>query len=211
MAGLDKLLGGGIAAGTITDIFGPGGSGKTQLAMQICVNCTPGGKIIYHDPSGGFRPERMLQLIKARKLDEKLLDKIIVARVTNSAEQMEYLTKVSEINPKLFVIDNITDLFSFEYSRESSSLERHVKFMEYMHTLSLLSIRKRIPIVVTNTIRQTDESQRESLDRSISIFTHKKIRLEKNGQKFAAEVLPSFGGKKVVSYTITSEGVIELP
>lgn len=211
IAGLDKLLGGGIAAGTITDIFGPSGSGKTQLAMQICVNHIPGGKIIYQDTGGSFRPERMLQLIKEKKLDEKLLDMVMVARVTNSAEQIGYLAKLSEINPRLFVIDNVTDLFSFEYSRESSTLQRHVKFMEYMHALSLLCMEHKIPIVVTNTIRQSERSQRESLDRSISIFTHKKIRLERNGKKFTAEVLPSFGGKKVVSYTITSQGLMELP
>jgi RecA/RadA recombinase len=46
---LDKILGGGIAAGTITDIFGSSGTGKTQIVMQICVNCIKDGKIIYQD------------------------------------------------------------------------------------------------------------------------------------------------------------------
>ena len=208
---LDNLLGGGIAAGTITDIFGSSGTGKTQIAMQICVNSIKNGKIIYHDTTGGFRPERILQLIKSKYLDDKLLDNIMVARVTNIAEQIEYVNKISKINPILLVIDNITDLFTFEYSRESNSLEKHVKFMEYMHMLGMLSIRKKISIVVTNTVRQADESERESLDKSISMFTHKKIKLTKSGQKFVAEVLPSFDDKKVISYKITSEGVIESP
>jgi hypothetical protein len=83
--------------------------------------------------------------------------------------------------------------------------------MEYMRTLSFLSIRQKIPIVVTNTVRQSNDSERESLDKSISIFTHKKIKLVKNHQKFVAEVLPSFGGRKIISYKITSEGIIEIP
>jgi RecA/RadA recombinase len=211
MSGLDKLLGGGIAAGTITDIFGPSGTGKTQIALQICVNSIKDGKIIYQDTSGGFRPERILQLIKSKFFNDKLLDKIMVARVTNVAEQIDYVNKISEVNPTLLVIDSITDLFTFEYSRESNSLEKHVKFIEYMHMLGMLAIRKKISIVVTNTVRQSDESERESLDKSISMFTHKKIRLAKSGQKFMAEVLPSFGYKKVISYKITSEGVIESP
>ncbi|MGI0069775.1 MAG: ATPase domain-containing protein [Nitrosopumilaceae archaeon] len=211
IAGLDKLLGGGIAAGTVTDIFGPSGTGKTQIVMQICLNSIKDGKIIYQDTSGGFRPERILQLIKSKLLDEKLLDKIMVARVTNIAEQIDYVNKISEVNPILLVIDSITDLFTFEYSRESNSLEKHVKFMEYMHMLGMLSIQKKISIVVTNTVRQADESERESLDKSISMFTHKKIRLAKIGQKFVAEILPSFGDKKRISYKITSEGVIESP
>jgi len=211
MSKLDNLLGGGIAAGTITDIFGSSGTGKTQIAMQICVNSIKDGKIIYQDTTGSFRPERILQLIKSKYLDDKFLDNIMVARVTNIAEQIEYVSKISKINPILLVIDNITDLFTFEYSRESNSLEKHIKFMEYMHMLGMLSIRKKLTIVVTNTVRQDDESERESLGKSISMFTHKKIKLTKNGQKFVAEVLPSFGDKKVISYKITSEGVIELP
>ncbi|VVC05372.1 DNA repair and recombination protein RadB [uncultured archaeon] len=211
MSELDKLLGGGIAPGTITDIFGPSGIGKTQIAMQICVNSIKDGKIIFQDTSGGFRPERLVQLIKSKRLDDKLLDKIMIARVTNIAEQIEYVNKISKVNPVLLVIDSITDLFSFEYSRESNSLEKHVKFMEYMHVLGLLSIRKKIPIVVTNTVRQSNESERESLDKSISMFTHKKIRLAKSGPKFRAEVLPTFGRNKVVYYKIMAEGVVELP
>src|SRR5574340_754423 len=140
LLGLDDLLGGGIKPGTIIDIFGPGGSGKTQLAMQISLNSLQDGIVLYQDTTGGFRPERMLQLIKLKDLKPSLLDNMIVARITNTAEQLEYVKKISELIPKLVVIENITDLFTFEYSRETSLLEKHVKFMQYMHELSLVSI-----------------------------------------------------------------------
>ena len=210
IAGLDKMLGGGIAAGMITDIFGPGGSGKTQLAMQICVNVID-KKIIYQDTSGSFRPERMLQIMHAKKLEPKLLDNMIIARVTNTAEQIANLEKISQVCPSLVVIDNISDLFSFEYAKESNSLEKHIKFMQYMHTLSLLCIQNKIPVVVTNVVRGSGEQDRENLDKSISIFTHKKIRLEKHGPKFLAQVLPSFGAKKEIVCEITPEGLVERP
>ena len=125
IAGLDNLLGGGIAHGLVTDIFGPAGSGKTQLALQICTIAL-GGKIIYQDTTGTFRPERMLQIMRAKKMPEALLENMIVARITNTAEQVESLGRIPEIRPGLVVIDNISDLFSFEYSSESSSLARHV-------------------------------------------------------------------------------------
>ncbi|MGI0046211.1 MAG: ATPase domain-containing protein [Nitrosotalea sp.] len=210
LAGLDKLLGGGIAAGMITDIFGSGGSGKTQLAMQICVNAIH-GKIIYQDPSGSFRPERMLQLMHTKQIAPKLLDNIIVARATNAAEQIDYLKKISQIRPTLVVIDNITDLFSFEYSSETNTLEKHVKFMQYMRSVSLLCIQNKIPVIVTNVVRNSGDQERENLDKSISIFTHKKIKLFKEGAKFFAQVLPSFGAKKEIAYKITQEGLVESP
>ncbi|MFZ0222396.1 MAG: ATPase domain-containing protein, partial [Candidatus Nitrosopolaris sp.] len=34
---LDNLLGGGIEAGVITQVYGPPGSGKTQLCHTLCV------------------------------------------------------------------------------------------------------------------------------------------------------------------------------
>ncbi|MGI0087125.1 MAG: ATPase domain-containing protein [Nitrosotalea sp.] len=206
---LDNLLGGGIAGGIITDIFGPSGSGKTQLVMQICTNAIR-EKIIYQDTSGSFRPERMLQLMHAKQLAPDLLGNIIVARVTNTAEQIRYLKNIPQADPGLVVIDNITDLFSFEYSKESNSLEKHIKFMEYMHSLSLLCVQNKIPVVITNVVRRSGEQDRENLDKSISIFTHKKIRLSKEGNKFSAQVLPAFGTKKEVSYGISEQGLVEI-
>jgi DNA repair protein RAD51 len=210
LLGLDDLLGGGIVDGTIIDIFGPGGSGKTQLAMQISLNSLPNGIVLYQDTTGGFRPERLMQLIKLKNLQSSLLDNMIVARITNTAEQFEYLNKISELSPKLVVIENITDLFTFEYSRETNSLEKHVRFMEYMHLLSMISINTRIPIVVTNIVRSSDDQEIESMNKSISMFTHKKIKLEKDGKIYKARVFPSFGKKKEISYKITEAGLAEL-
>ncbi|MHB8602945.1 MAG: ATPase domain-containing protein [Nitrosotalea sp.] len=210
LLGLDDLLGGGIASGTIIDIFGPGGSGKTQLAMQISLNSLQDGIILYQDTTR-FQSERMLQLIKLRGLQPSLLDNMIIARMTNTAEQLEYVNKISELKPKLVVIENITDLFSFEYSREASLLEKHVRFMEYMHALSMVSIRTKIPVVVTNIIRNSDDQEVENLAKSISIFTHKKIKLEKDGKAYKASVLPSFGKNKEMQYAITEAGLVEKP
>ena len=206
---LDKLLRGGIRGGMITDIYGPSGSGKTQLLLQICVNSLAhDGMILYQDSTGSFRPERLIEFLKAKGMDQKLLDKIIVGRITNTAEQLSYVDKILEIeNLNLVVIDNVTDLFSFEYSKESNSLAKHIAFMEYMHKLAYVAVKRQIPIVVTNITRKSDEEERESLDRSISMFTHKKIRLEKMGQKYVAQVFPSFGNKKMTNYTITQTGL----
>ena len=210
---LDKLLRGGIRGGMITDIYGPSGSGKTQLLLQICVNSlTYDGMILYQDATGSFRPERLIEFLKAKGMDQKLLDKMIVGRITNTAEQLSYVDKILEIkNLNLVVIDNVTDLFSFEYSKESNSLAKHVSFMEYMHKLAHVAVKRKIPVVVTNITRKSDDEERESLDRSISMFTHQKIKLEKIGQKYTAQVFPSYDGKKMTDYIITQTGLEDSP
>ncbi|HJW20207.1 MAG TPA: ATPase domain-containing protein [Candidatus Nitrosotalea sp.] len=216
--GLDDLLGGGITPGTIIDIFGPGGSGKTQLAMQISLNSLQDGTVLYLDATGEFsRSERMLQLIKSKNLDPSLLDHVIVGRMMNIGDPPKYIEKISELRPNLVVIENITDLFSFEYYKEANLLEKHLRFMEYMHDLSLTAINTKIPVIVTNMVRSMDGMETENLNKSISMFTHKKIKLEKleNDEKddkvFKAQVLPSFGKRKEILYTITEAGLVELP
>lgn len=208
---LDDLLGGGIRHGIITDIFGASATGKTQLALQICTNALRNDiEILFQDTTGGFRPERMLTLIKAKNMDPELLDHVRVGRITNTSEQISYLEKISEIkNLGLVVIDNVTDLFSFEYSKESNLLEKHVAFMEYMHKLAFIAIQKKIPIIVTNMVRKSDDVERENLDRSISMYTHQKIHLAKVNHKYVAQIFPSFSYKKEVHYMITRTGLID--
>jgi len=151
---IDQFLDGGIKNGIITDIFGATGTGKTQLAIQISINSLlQGGNVLFQDTTGKFRPERMLDFIKSRNLDPNILDRVKVARITNTSEQINYLSKIKEDSFALVVIDNITDLFSYEFSKDVQNLEKNIIFMQYMHDLSLISIQKKIPIIVTNMIR----------------------------------------------------------
>ena len=49
---LDNLLGGGIEAGVITQVYGPPGSGKTQLCHTLCVMLSSDYETIYIDTEG---------------------------------------------------------------------------------------------------------------------------------------------------------------
>ena len=56
----------------IVDIFGGNGTGKTQLLLQLSINSVKnGGKVLFLDTTGGFRPERILEIQK--NLTQKLI------------------------------------------------------------------------------------------------------------------------------------------
>ena len=64
-AGLDRVLGGGIARGSVTEVCGPPGVGKTQLAMQSALDAAiprafggAGGESLIIDSEGSILPER---------------------------------------------------------------------------------------------------------------------------------------------------------
>ena len=206
---LDQILGGGIKKGLITDISGQNSTGKTQLAFQICINALKNGKeILFQDTTGEFRPERLVEMLKIRKLDPILLDKIKVGRITNSIQQLEYLSKITANDFSLIVIDNATDLFSFEYSKKEQSFEKHLAFMKYMQNLASVAINTKIPIVVTNIIRSFNEHEQENLEKSIGMFTHVKIKLKKNTGGFLCQVVSPFINKKF-QYNVTPNGLID--
>jgi len=116
---LDNFLSGGIPNGVIVDIFGGNGTGKTQLLLQLSINSIKnGGNVLYLDTTGGFRPERILEIQKKFNIDFNLLDKITVSRITNTFEQINSIKNFQENNFSLIVIDNVTDLFSYEYKNK---------------------------------------------------------------------------------------------
>jgi len=197
---LDTFLSGGIPNGVIIDIFGGNGTGKTQLVLQLSINSIKnGGNVLFLDTTGGFRPERILEIQKKSNLDINLLDKITVSRITNTSEQINLLNTLGESNFSLIVIDNVTDLFSYEYKNNKSIFEKNSLFMKYMHDLSAYAISHKIPIVITNMIRNMDDKEIENMANAIDLFTHIKIHLSKNSSIFNGEIYSAFN-KESFSY-----------
>ncbi|HET6517047.1 MAG TPA: ATPase domain-containing protein [Nitrosopumilaceae archaeon] len=204
---LDHFLGGGIKNGIITDIFGPNGTGKTQFLIQISINSLlQGGHVYFQDTTGEFRPERMLQVMQNNNMDYSLMNNVLVSRITNSAEQIQALSKIPKSNFDLIVIDNITDLYSFEYSKDELTLEKNIIFMKYMHDLSKITIQNNISTVITNMIRNIDHHEIENLEKSINMFTHTKIKLSKHGSKFSGKAYSPFS-ENSFNYNISSLGL----
>ena len=204
---LDNFLSGGIPNGIIVDIFGGNGTGKTQLLLQLSINSIKnGGNVLYLDTTGGFRPERILEIQKKSNINFNLLDKITVSRVTNTSEQINSIKNLHANNFSLIVIDNITDLFSYEYKNNESIFKKNSLFMKYMHELSFYAISNKIPIVITNMIRNMGDKEVENMATAIDLFTHVKIHLFKNSSMFNGQIYSPFN-KESFSYTITELGL----
>ncbi|MBT8242640.1 MAG: recombinase RecA [Nitrosopumilus sp.] len=207
---LDQFLSGGIPDGVIVDIFGENGTGKTLLLLQLLINSVKnGGNVLYLDTTGGFRPERILEIQKEFEIGINLLDKITVSRITNTSEQIKSVNNIISNNFSLIVIDNITDLFSYEYQNNESTFKKNSLFMKYMHSLSNFAITKKIPIIITNMIRTSDDKEIENMQNAIDPFTHIKIHLTKNSSKFIGQIYWALK-KENFSYTITKKGLSDI-
>ena len=143
---------------------------------------------LYLDTTGEFRPERILEIQKQLEFQLDFLEQITVSRITNTSEQINSIKNLQKDDFSLIVIDNVTDLFSYEYKNEESTFEKNSIFMRFMHELSEFAITKKIPIVVTNMVRTIEGKEIENMKRAIDPFTHIKIHLSKNSSKFKGKI-----------------------
>ena len=207
---LDQFFSGGIPNGIVVDIFGGNGTGKTQLVLQLTKNSIKdGGDVLYFDTTGGFRPERILQLKNNFENPEQFLKHITVSRITNTSEQIKSLENLQNQSFSLIVIDNVTDLFSFEYKKIESTYEKNSLFMKYLHKLSQYAIVNQIPVVLTNMIRNIQNEEFENMKNAIDPFTHIKIHLSKNSTGYEGEVYWALNKDKF-SYLINKHGLSDM-
>ncbi len=158
----DALLGGGFETGAISECFGEFGSGKTQMAHILAVNCQkkdPNAVVVYIDTENTFRPERINELAKAAGLEpEKVLKNLKVARAYNSDHQMLLSEKVSDLiknqklNIKLVIVDSLTAHFRAEFIGRGTLAERQQKLNKHLHTLLRLADTYNVCVYVTNQV-----------------------------------------------------------
>lgn len=171
---LDALLGGGVRTGMLTDVYGPGGSGKSQLCFTLCANCASAGdKVLFIDTTGTFRPERISEIAGTKDV----LDDITVVRALSTRDQIAALGKVNGAD--LVIVDSMTSLFSAEYLGPS----RHLAVMSHMHALALLAINSGCAVVGTNMVRAVPQEigkaiEREYLSGTVSIHAHIRLKFE---------------------------------
>jgi len=161
---LDELLGGGLETQTITEFYGEYGSGKSQVAHQLCVNVQLSvergglnGGALYIDTENTFRTERIAQMARYLGLDlDQVVKNITIAEAYTSDHQMFLLENsdriIKENNILLIVVDSLTAHFRSEYlGRESLSL-RQQRLNKHMHKLIRLARAFNAVAFVTNQV-----------------------------------------------------------
>lgn len=163
-SGFDVLLGGGIQTMAITEVFGEFRTGKTQLALTLCVTVQLpiekggySGKAAFIDTEGTFRPERIRDIASRFGLDcEETLNNILISRAYNTEHQIELLDKLSIIfseepgRYKLLVVDSVISLFRTDYTGRGELGERQQKLNQFMSKLLRVAEEFNIAIFISN-------------------------------------------------------------
>ncbi len=147
---LDKLLNGGIESDAITNVYGPAGSGKTNIALTTLISCCETKKAIYIDTEGSFSLERFQQLGG----DESHMKNIIFIEPGTWKEQHEKILKLEKIAGNdigLIVVDSLVALYRLELGEENFHVINKQLATQYS-VLSRISRQHKIPVLVTNQV-----------------------------------------------------------
>lgn len=100
----DRVLGGGIVAGSLVLVGGDPGIGKSTLLLQMCQTVKNGGKILY---VSGEESERQLKM-RSERLGVTNENLFIISQIN-----IEHIVKsIDELSPSIVIVDSIQTMYS---------------------------------------------------------------------------------------------------
>ncbi len=177
---IDELLGGGFESGTVTQLYGEAGSGKTNICLQAAVECARKGKTVIFIDSEGFSPERFLQIANAKPLQglrgrgaephsantnetsetvERIAQRISIYEPHSFEQQTSCIDEIEELIKEkegkngvaLVILDSATLFYRLELDEERSIYLRRVLANQIMHLLELAR-RYDLAVIITNQV-----------------------------------------------------------
>ncbi len=204
---IDELLDGGIEAGIITEIYGEGGTGKTNICIQAAKRCAEKGKKVIYIDTEGISKERLLQIFK----DKKLLEKVLFFFPFSLKEQEEMIEKAVKIDAGLIIVDSINLFYRLEMEDEAMATRSLTK---QLVTLQIAARKNKIPVIVTSQVYSAGDNIKPFAGRSMDHMAKTIIRINKNGsnnrkEERIATLLKhrSLPEKKSVKFYITQDGI----
>lgn len=225
---LNDLLGGGVETQAITEVFGEFGTGKSQLAHQLCVNVQlpeeKGGLdsgAIFIDTENTFRPQRIIQMAEGLELDTAaVMKKIRVARAFNSSHQILLAEKSEELlrqgGIRLLVVDSLTASFRAEYIGRGTLAERQQLLNKHLRTLHEMADLYDVAVFVTNQVSARPDAFFGDPNKPIGghVLGHSAtmrvyLRKSKKGQRIARLVdSPNLPEGEAI-FVVTEQGIID--
>lgn len=213
---IDKLLEGGYEKGTITTIYGPASTGKTNLCLLCIANSVKDKKIIYIDTEGSFSVSRFKQICKNY---EEVLERIIFLNPTTYEEQREIFELLKEIvddKVGLIVFDGVAMLYRLELGKNQDVANINRELGQQLSFLVEVARKKQIPVLITNQVYADfeDKSAIKMVGGDLLKYQSKcliELQKLKNGRRKAIiRKHRSLPEDKEVIFIITTEGIEEV-
>ncbi|MGC9310007.1 MAG: DNA repair and recombination protein RadB [Candidatus Nanoarchaeia archaeon] len=184
---LNKFLFGGYEKDIITTLYGPGASGKTNLAMLPAISqAVKGNKVVYIDTEGGFSIDRARQLLTYKnkpskeKLDKTLQNILLLKPTTFEEQELAFgklLKYLKQQAIALIIVDSITMLYRLELGDAIKQGDERIKevnrkLAHQLRTLAEIARKQSIPVLVTNQVYSdfiSEEEKKQGITRRVNM------------------------------------------
>lgn len=147
---LDMLIGGGLAPGVITQVYGEPASGKSTICVMASVSALrAGGRVLFLD-SEGFSAERFRQI--AGDDAESLAENLYLYEpedFTQQAVMVRGLDTMLRSGTGLLVVDSATGLYRSQLEKGRDAMQ---KLTNQVLMLLGYARRYRIPVLISNQV-----------------------------------------------------------
>lgn len=151
---IDNIMGGGVEKGCLTQFYGPPGSGKTNIALNLLVQCAKRkGRAIFIDTEGGLSIERFRQI--SGNDFTSLAGNVVLFEPKTFQEQDEDLKKVESLiesgreKVDLVILDSAVALYRLKEG-DTSQINRELG--KQMALLSRIARKHHVAVIITNQI-----------------------------------------------------------
>ncbi|MCD4739769.1 DNA repair and recombination protein RadB [archaeon] len=205
---LDELLGGGLHIKKITQVYGPPGSGKTNIALQATVNAVKmGKKVVFIDSESGFSEERLGQIAGEKK--QQVLDNTYLLEPASMREQgqmIKDLVRYKDVG--LVVVDSIVYHYRLEMDQDKPRSSSRVLGRQLADLLEL-SRKKDLAVLVTNQVYTSIDTGRVEPVGGDTLKYGSKIVLELKPERKAKLIKHLFveSGKEK-NFNIAEQGIV---
>jgi len=178
---LDDWLDGGYESDIITTLYGPAGSGKTNLCLLAAANLAKQGKkVIFIDTEASFSADRLKQIA-----DESVMKNIFLLKATKFYEQVQIFNKLlARVNNNigLIIVDSMVMLYRLEISiakadeREGTVKILNMAMAKQLRILTEIARKKDIPVMITDQVYSdflSNERVQELKEKGIDINEEK--------------------------------------
>jgi len=124
-AAVDAMLGGGLCAGELTEVFGASASGKTQMCHQLAAVAAAragGGRVVYIDTTASFSAGRLAEIAAARGMSvEHVLSRVEHVLAFDAQAvlvELRWLRESAAANPiTVVIVDSVAAAFASVLAR----------------------------------------------------------------------------------------------
>ena len=152
---IDRLLGGGLEADCVTEIYGEGGSGKTLFCLEVAVRVAREGHWVLYVDTEGVSVDR-LRAIAGDEL-ERILRKFLLSTPKDLEEQTRAIATACALAREgkrpvgLIVVDSATFFYRLSLSGSDEDEARQALSLE-LADLVVTALRAHVPVVITNQV-----------------------------------------------------------